>query len=94
MVETMTEKALATSEQITSLPPLNDDLRSILGRPCFHCIKEAEWLRRRGFQIERRAEDEQAAVIHWALGFYLKHGVNWVDAANEWLQKTKPQGVA
>lgn len=56
---------------------LTEDLKDILGRPNFQCISLAECLRRSGHQIDRRAEDEQAAVIFWLLGFYLDDPINW-----------------
>lgn len=64
----------------TSLPPLNDDLRAILGRPNFACARFANDLRGVGFEIEHKAEHEQAAVLHYMLGFYLSHGASWADA--------------
>jgi hypothetical protein len=46
---------------------LNDETRWILGRPNFSCIGFANRLRQLGHEIENKAEDEQAAVIHWML---------------------------
>ncbi|HDG8261137.1 TPA: hypothetical protein PCO64_000824 [Klebsiella aerogenes] len=59
------------------LPPLNNDLISILGRPNFMCAHLAELLRKSGEDIKRKSEHEQAAVIHWFLGIYLEHGDKW-----------------
>lgn len=74
-----------TEEQAKGLaermPELNCSLRQILGRPNFSCITIAEALRLAGHAIERKAEHEQAAVIHWLLGFYFSHGDNWIDAS-------------
>ena len=70
------------------LPPLDDELRAILGRPNFACINVARHMRNVGHEIKWRAEDEQASVIHLLLGFYLQHGpVEWFDRANEYLVK-------
>lgn len=65
---------------------LNDALREILGRPCFTCIKISELLRRTGVPIKRKAEDEQATVIHFALLHYIIAGDNWVESATADLQ--------
>lgn len=59
------------------MPPLNDDVREILGRPCFACGQLAAILRLGGAKIETRAEDEQAAVIHWMLSLYESHPDTW-----------------
>lgn len=68
------------------LPPLDDELRLILGRPNFMCANIAETLRSSGMKIERKAEHEQAAVIHWMLGFYFSHGDKWAEAAADALK--------
>lgn len=59
---------------------LNEHTRFILGRPNFMCSSMAELLRADGHAIDRKSEDEQAAVIHWLLGLYERHGNDW--AAN------------
>ncbi|MGY0708761.1 DUF551 domain-containing protein, partial [Bordetella bronchiseptica] len=63
------------------LPPLDDDLSDILGQPNFRCANLAEQLRAGGHEIQRKAEQEQAAVIHFLLGHYLKHGSDWRETA-------------
>ncbi|KWU18088.1 MULTISPECIES: hypothetical protein [Achromobacter] len=63
------------------LPPLNDDLADILGRPNFWCADLAELLRADGREIKRKSEHEQAAVIHFLLGHYLQHGSDWRETA-------------
>ncbi len=68
------------------LPPLNDDLISILGRPNFMCAHLAELLRKSGEDIKRKSEHEQAAIIHWLLGIYLEHGDKWEDIAKSEIQ--------
>lgn len=76
------EPAMPESQQPKPcMPELDDNLRLILGRPNFSCITIAEALRLAGHAIERKAEHEQAAVIHWLLGFYFSHGDNWIDAS-------------
>lgn len=69
-----------------TLAPLNDDLIEILGRPNSLCSPIAECLRIGGADIMRKAEHEQAAVIHWMLNLYLTHGSEWRSAAQADLQ--------
>lgn len=57
--------------------PFDDDVRNILGRPCFTLIGVANLLRKAGHKIPPKAEEEQAACLHWMLNLYLKHGANW-----------------
>jgi hypothetical protein len=64
---------------------LNDEVRWILGRPNFWCASAAQGLRKKGHQIKTRAEDEQAAVIHFMLTMYEKHGEGWRDHAIAYL---------
>ncbi|MBJ8796730.1 hypothetical protein I5398_11895 [Citrobacter freundii] len=68
------------------LPPLNDDLIAILGRPNFTCSHLAELMRKSGDEIRRKSEHEQAAVIHWFLGIYLEHGDKWEGVAKADIQ--------
>ena len=92
---------LAGKQPAQRMPELTDELRLILGRPNFSCIANAEALRRAGHKIEQKAEHEQAAVIHWLLGFYFSHGNQWAEAAKAALKEmryasmlttTKPEG--
>ncbi len=62
---------------VSNLPELTDDLREILGRPNFTCHFIAKALRVMGHSIAPKSEDEQAVVIHWLLGHYLKNGSDW-----------------
>ncbi|MDR7949171.1 hypothetical protein [Achromobacter aegrifaciens] len=76
-------------------PPLNDDLIEILGRPNFACGQLATLLRAGGHVIKNKAEHEQAAVIHFLLGHYLKHGNDWherVGAAFEAIAAQQGKG--
>jgi hypothetical protein len=70
-------------------PPLDDELRDILGRPCFTLIGMAQMLRSMGHDIKRRAEDEQAVSIHWMLDLYMKHGSEWRTEAARIIQEFK-----
>jgi len=60
---------------------LTPELSKILGTMCFQCIPFAQALRAAGHTIKSRAEDEQAAVLHWMLGHYATHGEDWRTAA-------------
>lgn len=64
------------------LPPLNNELIEILGRPNFQCIQLASALRSGGQEIANRAENEQAAVIHFLLGHYLADPNQWAENAS------------
>lgn len=64
---------------------LTPELAKILGRPNFTCVGLADALRRAGFTIQRKAEAEQAAVIHWLVCVYLEHGDDWAQVAQRQL---------
>lgn len=79
---TVARNALSASAEpsapaVSNLPELTDDLREILGRPNFTCHFIAKALRIMGHSIAPKSEDEQAVVIHWLLGHYLKNGSDW-----------------
>ncbi|WP_298702601.1 hypothetical protein [uncultured Variovorax sp.] len=61
---------------------LNDDLIAILGRPNFACIQLAQALRLCDVEIKTKAEHEQAAVIHFLLTRYVRHGKDWAKQAD------------
>lgn len=84
-IATLTSK-LAEAER-DALGPLTDDLIAILGRPNFQCAGIAELLRIRGDDIKHKSESEQAAAIHFLLGFYLKHGPEWAIVAGAELKR-------
>lgn len=75
------------------LPPLGESMRSILGRPNFACAGIARQLRALGHAIPHKAEEEQAAVIYWLLGIFLKHGEDWASHANAALAASTGQEV-
>lgn len=87
--------APAADDARDALPPLDDDLIEILGRPNFACAQLATLLRAGGHVIKNKAEHEQAAVIHFLLGHYLKHGKDWhehVGAAFEAIAAQQGKG--
>lgn len=66
------------AEPTAQLPPLDADLTWILGRPNFTIIRAARELHHLGlYDCYGKAETEQAAVIHWMVNLYLKHGPGW-----------------
>lgn len=61
-----------------SLPPLDDEVRDILGRPCFVVARIAQRLHKLGlYEVKTKAEDEQAVALYWMLSLYAKHGADW-----------------
>lgn len=58
-------------------PTLTPPLRRVLGMMLWETGPIAHALRATGQDIARKAEDEQAAVLHWLVGFVLKHGADW-----------------
>lgn len=69
------------------LPPLDDEVRDILGRPCFMVAGLASRLRAIGYEpVRRKAEDEQAVALYWMLSQYVKHGKDWRAKAIEELR--------
>lgn len=76
------------------VPVLDDDLRFILGRPNFWCYHLANALRAMGQEIARKAEEEQAAVIHFLLKAYFEHGPGWRDAVEKILAAEREKELA
>lgn len=66
---------------------MDDDLRWILGRPNFACSGIAQHLRKQGQEVKCKAEDEQAAAIHWMLKLYVEHGPEWRKEASALLRE-------
>lgn len=85
-VQAITAALSAQPAQSVDVLPFDDDVQAILGRMCFQCIRLAAALRAMGHTIDERAEAEQAAVLHWLLNHYLKHGKGWSDAASAELE--------
>jgi hypothetical protein len=79
-----------TGQSIT----LDDDLIAILGRPNFTCIRIAQALRLCGVDIKPKAEHEQAAVIHFLLTRYLRHGSDWATHSDADLRAMLDQAEA
>lgn len=56
---------------------ITPELEDVLGLMVFDTGPIAHALRADGQDIERRAESEQAAVLHWMIGLALEHGPDW-----------------
>lgn len=89
--EIETLRAQQDTDRVNALPPLNDDLIAILGRPNFMCAQLADTLRSGGHDIAERAENEQAAVIHFLLGHYLADPVQWAEKASAVLKAARKE---
>ncbi|AIJ45536.1 hypothetical protein O987_06965 [Comamonas testosteroni TK102] len=73
-----------------AFPAMTEELASILGLMCFQCISFAHALRAGGYSIKKRAEDEQAAVLHWMLGHYFRSGPDgWRAAASADMERLR-----
>jgi hypothetical protein len=71
---------------------LTPPVRRILGMMLWETTPIANALRAGGRRITRRCEDEQAAALHWLLGFALEHGMDWEKPAAAALLKMT-QGI-
>ena len=87
------ERLTAADQRIDALsspPELTAELCWIFGLMCFQCIHYAQGLRRLGHKIPEKAEHEQAAVIHWMFGHYLKDPTNWRNNATAEMKAATP----
>jgi hypothetical protein len=62
---------------------LTPELRDVLGMMVFQLSPVAHLFRDNGADIKRRAEDEQAFVLHWLIGLVLEHGPGWASVAGQ-----------
>ena len=65
----------------------NEDTKFILGQPNFALGIYEPLLRWLGYDIGAKAEEEQAASLHWMLTLYEEHGSNWRIEAGLVIQK-------
>lgn len=78
------------SEAATAtLLPLDEQTQIILGRSHVACAFTAQRMRELGHRIPKKAEAEQAAVIHLHLTMYQQHGAAWFEHANAYLERGK-----
>ncbi len=66
---------------------LTPELREVLGMMVFQLSPIARAMRAAGADIARKAEDEQAVVLHWLIGLVLEHGPAWRGKAADELEK-------
>lgn len=64
---------------------LNEETKEILGMVCFRAGPIAHLMVKAGIPVDKKAEVEQATVIHWLLNLYLEHGSGWRKKAAEQL---------
>ncbi|MBB2981795.1 hypothetical protein [Paraburkholderia tropica] len=69
--------ALETRPQPAYPDELTPELREVLGFMCFQCISIAQAMRLAGIDVKKKAEDEQANVLHWMVKLVLRHGADW-----------------
>jgi hypothetical protein len=62
-------------------------LLNVLGLMNFQTCPLAEILRADGEDIPRKAEIEQARVLHWMIGLALKHGDKWREKVTERIER-------
>lgn len=63
---------------------MTPELRKVLGMMVFELSPVAHLFRdKAGADIPRRAEDEQAYVLHWLIGLVLEHGAGWAAVAGK-----------
>jgi hypothetical protein len=66
---------------------LTPALREVLGMMVFQLSPLAPALRAAGHDIKRKAEDEQAHVLHWLIGIVLEHGDDWRAKAEDEIER-------
>lgn len=64
-------------------------IKSVLGLMCFQIGHYAHIYQAAGFDVEKKAEAEQAFILHRWLLYALEHGENWKDIAYDELSKLK-----
>jgi hypothetical protein len=79
---------------VREFPAITPELASILGFMCFQCIPFAQALRAAGHEIKTRAEDEQAAVLHWMLVHWFRHGEDWREHAQADMERMRSKAIS
>jgi hypothetical protein len=82
------------SNSLTYPKDLSDDLREVLGWPCFKCAPIAHAMRAGGDNIKPKAEDEQAVVLHWLVTLVLTHGDGWRAQAQKEIVLLRDAAIA
>lgn len=91
--EQPTPTALASATgSVAQLPPLEGDLKEILGKTCLTVAGLGRRLHDLNlYEVPRRVEEEQAAALHWMLNLYLAHGKEWRTVGEKILKAEAPQ---
>jgi len=77
---------------LAQLPPLEGELKEIMGMMIFNTGGIGRRLDQLGlYKVERRAEAEQAAALHWMVNLYLLHGNRWREAGEKILKNEAPE---
>lgn len=66
---------------------LTEPVKEVLSLMLWDTGPVAHALRSDGEEIPRKAEDEQAHVMHWMLGLALQHGDDWKGHVHARLSK-------
>ena len=93
MTQTPAISTLASSNgSVAQLPPLEGDLKEILGKTCLTVAGLGRRLHDLNlYAVPRRVEEEQAAALHWMLNLYLAHGQEWRSVGEKILKAEAPQ---
>lgn len=77
-----------------TIDPANAEQIEILGLNCIIAGPIAHVLQRAGYDIRRKAESEQGAVIVWLLSLHRDHGDAWRSIANAMLKRMNDGALA
>ncbi|MET0179164.1 MAG: hypothetical protein ABW194_01620 [Novosphingobium sp.] len=78
---------------------LTPELRKILGLICFQCAPFAHVYQAAGEfsgsegPLQKRAEDEQAFILHKLVSLWVAHGEGWMDAFDDELVRVKAKAA-
>lgn len=85
---------MTAPQQVTWPAALTEDLRTILGMMCFqlgpiaHGYQAAgEFVGVEGLELKKRAEDEQAFMLHKLIAIWIEHGDGWRAVAADELER-------
>lgn len=81
----MSEKIAESAERLYPTE-LTDDLREVLSTMLWTSGSIAHALRADGEEIPRKAEAEQAHVLHWFIRLALEHGPAWKSVVGKRLE--------
>jgi len=73
---------------------MTPEMRKALGYMIFQTAPIAHALRADGWEIARKAEDEQAVVLFWFLKLAIEHGSMWRDKVHDELTRIAGEAKA